>query len=119
MIQIQVTMTLEELTKNLKNAMYCARVETMRDYEIGRDLIREKDVDDYLQVRGIPKKEFRAYLSTGLVKARQLGKAVNSPLVYSRAEIAKAIMTANMRRTTAGRMVYVDPVLDKDETETV
>lgn len=78
-------------------------MEAMRAYEPVRDEIRKADIAGWLKIIKVDRRVFRNLENAGLIKARKLGKGRNSPLIYSKTEIKKALATR-----TASRMYVSD-----------
>lgn len=62
------------------------------DYDPPQDRLRLSEVKKWLKFRHIEYKTFQSLVDRGLIHARR-GAAINSPLVYSKAEIQKALAT--------------------------
>ena len=69
----------------------------VKDYEPPKDKIRLSEVKEWLKFRKIDFKTFKELENKGLINARK-GKAVNSPLYYSKAEIQGAFATMRINR---------------------
>ena len=68
------------------------------DYDPPQDRLRLSEVRRWLKYRHIALKSFKDLEGNGLIQARRLGAAVNSPLYYSKAEIQKALSTMRVNR---------------------
>ena len=68
------------------------------DYDPPQDRIRLSEVKKWLKFRHVEYKTFQTLVDKGLIHARHSGSAVNSPLVYSKAEIQKALATMRINR---------------------
>lgn len=68
------------------------------DYDPPQDMLRLSEVKKWLRHRHIEFKSFKALEEKGLIHSRRLGTAVNSPLVYSKTEIQKALSTMRVNR---------------------
>lgn len=73
-------------------------MEAVKSYEPVRDQIRKSDIADWLTLVKVDMKVFRKLEKCGLIKAHKLGNGKNSPLVYSKAEIKKALATRSASR---------------------
>lgn len=63
------------------------------DYDPPQDRLKLSEVKKWLRHRHIEFKTFKGLEEKGLVRARHSGTAINSPLVYSKTEIQKALST--------------------------
>jgi len=84
-------------------------MEAVKAYEPIRDEIRKSDIPDWLALMNVDKRTFRTLERCGLVKARKMNDGRNSPLVYSKVEIKKALATR-----TASRL-YVNDITTNSE----
>lgn len=73
-------------------------MEAVKAYEPVRDQIRKSDIADWLTMMNIDRKVFRKLEKAGLIKAHKMGDGKNSPLIYSKAEIKRAIATRTASR---------------------
>lgn len=73
-------------------------MEAVKAYEPVRDQIRKSEVGDWLALMKIDRRVFRKLEKCGLIRAHKLGEGKNSPLVYSKAEIKKALATRSASR---------------------
>lgn len=69
----------------------------VKDYDPPQDKLRQSEVKKWLKFRKMDVKAFHELEKHGLIHARK-GKAVNSPLYYSKAEIQKAFATMRLNR---------------------
>ena len=67
------------------------------DYDPPQDRLRLSEVKKWLKFQHIEYKTFQTLVDKGLIHVRR-GAAVNSPLVYSKAEIQKALATMRVNR---------------------
>lgn len=75
--------------------------EATRMYEPAQDKLRKAEVIKWCKMMYIDRKTFLALERQGLIKARLSGTAKNSPLVYSKAEIVKALSIKKLSTTIA------------------
>ena len=68
------------------------------DYDPPQDRLRLSEVKKWLKFRHVEFKTFLSLVDKGLIHTRRSGGAVNSPLVYSKAEIQKALATVRVNR---------------------
>lgn len=68
------------------------------DYDPPQDTLRQSEVKKWLKFRHVEFKTFQALVDKGLIHARHSGTAQKSPLVYSKAEIQKALATIRVNR---------------------
>ena len=68
------------------------------DYDPPQDRLRLSEVKKWLKFRHVEYKTFQSLVDRGLIHARRLGTAVNSPLYYSKAEIQKAFATMRVNK---------------------
>ncbi len=70
----------------------------VRDYDPPQDMLRQSEVKKWLKFRHVEFKTFQSLVDKGLIHVKRSGAAVNSPLVYSKAEIQKAFATMRINR---------------------
>lgn len=68
------------------------------DYDPPQDKLRLSEVKKWIKFRKIEFKTFQTLVDKGLIHARHSGSAANSPLVYSKAEIQKALAIMRVDR---------------------
>lgn len=73
-------------------------MEAMRAFEPARDEIRKAELKEWLELVRIDKRDFRKMEKAGLIKGRKLGYGKNSPFIYSKTEIKKALATREATR---------------------
>lgn len=73
-------------------------MEAVRAYEPLRDEIRKRDINKWLDMMCVDKKVFKRLEKSGIIRTHKHGAGVNSPLVYSKTEIKKALATLRADR---------------------
>lgn len=68
------------------------------DYDPPQDRLKLSEVEKWLKFRHVELKTFQTLVKKGLIHKRRSGSAVNSPLVYSKTEIQKALSTMRVNR---------------------
>lgn len=84
-------MTIHELGGIIANFVRVGYNSAVADYDPPQDKLRLSEVKKWLKFRHVEYKTFQTLVDKGLIHARHSGSAVNSPLVYSKAEIQKAL----------------------------
>lgn len=78
------------------------------DYDPPQDKLRQSEVKKWLKFRHVEYKTFQTLVGKGLIHARRSGSAVNSPLVYSKAEIQRALATMRVDRLCVNDKINED-----------
>lgn len=91
-------MTIEEIGGIIADFVRVGYNTAVADYDPPQDEIRQSELKKWLNFRHVEYKTFQALKKKGLIHARRSGSAVNSPLVYSKAEIQKALATMRVDR---------------------
>lgn len=104
-----MNLTIEDLGGIIADFVRVGYNSAVADYDPPQDKLRLSEVKKWLKFRKIEFKTFQSLVDKGLIHARHSGSAVNSPLVYSKAEIQKAL--AIMR---VDRLVINDKMKDYD-----
>lgn len=89
-------MRVDDVIPILESAFQVGFMEAVKSYEPSRDSIRKKDLDGWLKMMRIDKKKFKSLVNIGQIKPFQIGSGRNSPLYYSKKEIRKALMAADV-----------------------
>lgn len=84
-------MTIEEIGGIIADFVRVGYNTAVADYDPPQDKLRQSEVKKWLKFRHVEFKTFQALVDKGLIHARHSGTAPNSPLVYSKAEIQKAL----------------------------
>ncbi len=91
-------MSIEELGGIIADFVRVGYNSAVADYDPPQDKLRQSEVKKWLNFRHVEFGTFRKLEKKGLIHARRSGSAVNSPLVYSKAEIQKALATMRLDR---------------------
>ena len=91
-------MTIHELGGIIANFVRVGYNSAVADYDPPQDKLRQSEVKKWLKFRHVEYKTFQTLVDKGLIHARHSGSAVNSPLVYSKAEIQKALAIMRVDR---------------------
>lgn len=83
-------LAIDELGRIISDYVQVGFCEAVKAYEPTQDEIRKSEVKRWLKFNKVSLKTFDTLVSRGLVKAKR-GSKVNSPFVYSKAEILKAL----------------------------
>ncbi|WP_270769090.1 hypothetical protein [Segatella buccae] len=93
-----MNIAIEELGGIIADFVRVGYNSAVADYDPPQDRIRLSEVKKWLKFRRIEFKTFQSLVDKGLIHPRRSGSAVNSPLVYSKAEIQKALATMRVNR---------------------
>lgn len=93
-----MNITISELGGIIADFVRVGYNSAVADYDPPQDTLRQSELKKWLHFRHVEYKTFRALEKKGLIHARRSGSAVNSPLVYSKAEIQKALATMRVDR---------------------
>lgn len=91
-------MSIEEIGGIIADFVRVGYNTAVADYDPPQDRLRQSEVNKWLKFRHVEFKTFQALVDKGLIHARRSGSAVNSPLVYSKAEIQKALAIMRVDR---------------------
>lgn len=91
-------MSIEELGGIVADFVRVGYNSAVADYDPPQDRLRQSEVEKWLKFRHVELKTFQTLVKKGLIHKRRSGSAVNSPLVYSKAEIQKALATMRLDR---------------------
>lgn len=91
-------MTIEEFGGIIADFVRVGYNTAVADYDPPQDKLRQSEVKKWLKFRHVEFKTFQTLEKKGLIHARRSGSAVNSPLVYSKAEIQKALAIMRVDR---------------------
>lgn len=91
-------MSIEELGGIIADFVRVGYNSAVADYDPPQDRLRQSEVEKWLKFRHVELKTFQTLVKKGLIHKRRSGSAVNSPLVYSKAEIQKALATMRLDR---------------------
>ena len=87
-----MNIAIEELGGIIADFVRVGYNSAVADYDPPQDRLRLSEVKKWLKFRHIEYKTFQSLVDRDLIHARR-GAAINSPLVYSKAEIQKALAT--------------------------
>lgn len=93
-----MNLTIEELGGIIADFVRVGYNSAVNDYDPPQDKLRLSEVKKWIKFRHIEYKTFQTLVDKGLIHARRRGSATNSPLVYSKAEIQKALATMRVNR---------------------
>ncbi len=91
-------MTIEEIGGIIADFVRVGYNSAVADYDPPQDRLRQSEVEKWLKFRHVELKTFQTLVQKGLIHKRRSGSAVNSPLVYSKAEIQRALATMRLDR---------------------
>ena len=90
--------TIEELGSIIADFVRVGYNSAVADYDPPQDKLKLSEVKKWLTFRHVEHKAFYTLVKNGLIHKRRAGSAANSPLVYSKAEIQKALATMRVNR---------------------
>lgn len=93
---MNITLPFDELCRIMSDFTQIGFMSAIKAYEPTQDLIRVREVKDWLKIMLIDEKKFNALVDNGKIKARRIGTGKNSPLYYSKKEIKSAITAAKI-----------------------
>lgn len=93
-----MNITISELGGIIADFVRVGYNSAVADYDPPQDKLKQSEVKKWLKFRHVDFKTFQTLEKKGLIHARRSGGAVNSPLVYSKAEIQKALATMRLNR---------------------
>lgn len=99
-------MSIEEIGGIIADFVRVGYNTAVADYDPPQDKLRQSEVKKWLKFRHVELKDFQILEEKGLIHARRSGSAVNSPLVYSKAEIQKALATMRVDRLFVNDKIY-------------
>ncbi len=82
---------LNDLCQLIRDFAQLGYMQAVKAYEPTQDMVRENDVKNWLKMTGVEYKDFKKFVDLGLIKRRRHGTGVNSPFVYSKAEIKEVL----------------------------
>lgn len=91
-------MTIEEIGGIIADFVRVGYNSAVADYDPPQDRLRQSEVEKWLKFRHVELKTFQTLVKKGLIQKRRSGSAVNSPLIYSKAEIQRALATMRLDR---------------------
>lgn len=91
-------MTIEEMGAVIADFVRVGYNSAVADYDPPQDILRQSEVKKWLKFRHVEFKTFQSLVDKGLIHTRRSGGAVNSPLVYSKAEIQKALAAMRLNK---------------------
>lgn len=86
-------MTLVEVRRLIQDSVQIGVMQAIKTYEPTRDYIRAKELKDWLKLNNVDFGLFKKLETSGLISSKRVGEGRNSPIVYSKAEVKKAIQT--------------------------
>ena len=93
-----MNISIEELGRIITDFVRVGYNCAVADYDPSQDWLRLSEVKKWLRHRHIELKVFKDLEEKGLICAHRTGTAINSPLVYSKTEIQKALSTMRVNR---------------------
>lgn len=86
-------MTLGEVRSLIQDSVQIGVMQAIKTYEPVKDYVRAKEIRDWLKINNIDFSLFKKLENSGLISSKRVGEGRNSPIVYSKAEVKKAIQT--------------------------
>lgn len=102
---MNITLPFDELCRIMSDFTQIGFMSAIKAYEPTQDLIRAREVKDWLKIMLIDEKKFNALVNNGKIKARRIGTGKNSPLYYSKKEIKAAITAAKIFSITVNQSI--------------
>lgn len=100
-------MEIQDVKSLMSEVWQAGYMEAVKAYEPARDIIRKSELKGWLGMMHIDARTFHKIEKSGLVRSHKLGRGKNSPLVYSKTEIKKALATRTALR------LYINDVMEK------
>ena len=91
-------MKINELIGVMADSYQIGYMQAVKAYEPSQDAIRATEVKKWLRMMCIDEKTFKILKEKGFIEAVRKGKAINSPLYYSKAQIKAALAGINLAR---------------------
>lgn len=66
-------------------------MQAIKTYEPAQDRVRQSEIKKWLKLNLIDSKTFDKMIKAGVIRPFRIGRSLNSPLYFSKAEIKKAI----------------------------
>ena len=89
-------MTMEQLTEIISTAFLIGRMEATKAYEPTADMIRTAELEAWCKATATDWRKVRVLMERGRIRARRMGTAKNSPLVYSKEEVKRQLAVAGI-----------------------
>lgn len=93
-------MTLEDIKDIVAQSFEIGYLNALQAIEPSCDELRQAEVKKWLKTQNIRLTRFDALVSEGMVRGRRKGKAVNSPIYYSKKEIKQALLVCKVEELT-------------------
>lgn len=91
-----VMLELEEVSRLVAQAVQMGYMQAVQVYDPPQDLLRKADVVRWLRIACVERRTFSALEKRGLIRPVRRGTGKNSPLYYSKQEIIRALVSANI-----------------------
>lgn len=85
--------TIRDIRHSMIDMFKAGFAEAVRLYEPSLDQVRRTELKPWLKLQNIDPRDFKRMEATGMIRPRKMGDSINSPMVYSKAEISKAVAT--------------------------
>lgn len=80
-------------------------MEAIKAYEPTRDLVRSREIKNWLKIMRIDERKFNALVKEGKIKKRHIGTCKNSPIYFSKKEVKEAITAAKIFSITINKSI--------------
>lgn len=100
-------MEIQDVKSLMTEVWQAGYMEAVKAYEPVRDIIRKSEIEGWLKLMNIDLRTFRKIEKSGLIHSSKIGEGKNSPLVYSKTEIKKALATRTALR------LYINDAIPK------
>ena len=110
-----MNITFEELHASVADCAEIGAMQAIKAYEPTADWLRASEVKRWARAKLIDYKALKALMKRVGIRAKRTGEAKNSPLVYSRLEIKKLMMTSHLCRLQT--QTWTETAKPADETK--
>lgn len=114
-------LTLDDIVSVVNKAVQIGYMQAVKAYEPTSDYIKKTELNAYLRLHTINKKNFDALVDNGYIVPRHKGKAQNSAIVYSKKEIQQALLSLKLGEISVNHLILKKNVnhLATDSTTTI
>lgn len=93
---MELRMTLEQLAEYISTAFEMGALKAVKAYEPAADMIRTAELEAWCKATATDWRKVRVLMERGKIRARRMGTAKNSPLVYSKEEVKRELAVAGI-----------------------
>lgn len=88
--------TLEQMAEYISTAFQVGWMQATKAYEPTADMIRAAELETWCKATATDWRKVRVLMERGKIRARRMGTAKNSPLVYSKEEVKRELAVAGL-----------------------